>query len=54
MKNINNPVVFLDISIGGAPAERVIIELYEDICPRTAQNFLQFCTGTYAALISVI
>lgn len=40
-----NPVVFFDISIAGNNAGRIKIELFADICPRTAENFRQFCTG---------
>lgn len=42
-----NPVVFFDISIAGVPAGRIRMELFADICPRTAENFRQFCTGEY-------
>jgi len=41
----NNPVVFFDISIGGQPAGRVKMELWADMCPKTAENFRQLCTG---------
>eukprot|EP01054_Gregarina_sp_Poly1_P008511 Gregarina_sp_Poly_1__8510@NODE_501_length_7881_cov_160_335552_g401_i0_p4_GENE_NODE_501_length_7881_cov_160_335552_g401_i0NODE_501_length_7881_cov_160_335552_g401_i0_p4_ORF_typecomplete_len194_score24_45Pro_isomerase/PF00160_21/1_2e54_NODE_501_length_7881_cov_160_335552_g401_i033793960 len=40
-----NPVVFFDISIGGVAVGRIYMELFKDICPRTAENFRQFCTG---------
>lgn len=42
-----NPVVFFDISIAGVAAGRVKIELFADVCPRTAENFRQFCTGEH-------
>lgn len=42
-----NPVVFLDISIGGAPAGRIRIELFKSQVPRTAENFRQLCTGEH-------
>ncbi len=42
-----NPVVFFDISIGGVSAGRIKIELFSDICPKTAENFRQFCCGEY-------
>jgi len=42
-----NPVVFFDIAIGGVLAGRIKIELFADVCPRTAENFRQFCTGEY-------
>ena len=42
-----NPVVFFDISIAGNVVGRVKIELFADICPKTAENFRQLCTGEY-------
>ena len=41
----NRPKVYLDLSIGGAPASRVVIELFSDIVPKTAENFRCLCTG---------
>mmetsp|Transcript_3145 Transcript_3145/g.3298 ORF Transcript_3145/g.3298 Transcript_3145/m.3298 type:complete len:489 (-) Transcript_3145:398-1864(-) len=43
--NANNPKVFFDISIGGAPIGRLVMVLYADVVPRTAINFLTLCTG---------
>eukprot|EP00047_Mylnosiga_fluctuans_P005170 m.238859 g.238859 ORF g.238859 m.238859 type:complete len:211 (+) comp13376_c0_seq1:30-662(+) len=40
-----NPVVFFDIQIGGQDVGRIKMELFADTCPRTAENFRQFCTG---------
>ena len=40
-----NPMVFFDMSIGGAPAGRVVFELYADTVPKTAENFRALCTG---------
>jgi peptidyl-prolyl isomerase H (cyclophilin H) len=42
-----NPVVFFDISIAGVPAGRIKIELFADICPKTAENFRQLCCGEH-------
>lgn len=42
-----NYVVFFDISIGGIPAGRIKMELFADLCPQTAENFRQLCTGEY-------
>lgn len=42
-----NPVVFFDISIAGVAAGRIRMELFADICPRTAENFRQLCTGEH-------
>ncbi|KAJ4783786.1 Peptidyl-prolyl cis-trans isomerase [Rhynchospora pubera] len=40
-----NPRVFFDITIGGAPAGRIVMELYADVVPKTAENFRALCTG---------
>lgn len=37
--------VFFDITIGGKPAGRVTFELYNDVVPKTAENFRALCTG---------
>ncbi|XP_038718320.1 peptidyl-prolyl cis-trans isomerase CYP63-like isoform X2 [Tripterygium wilfordii] len=44
-KNKKNPLVFLDLSIDGDPVERVVIELFADIVPKTSENFRALCTG---------
>ncbi|MDC0719678.1 peptidylprolyl isomerase [Nannocystis bainbridge] len=40
-----NPRVFFDISIGGAPAGRIVFELFADVVPKTAENFRALSTG---------
>ncbi|XP_047982434.1 peptidyl-prolyl cis-trans isomerase CYP63-like isoform X2 [Salvia hispanica] len=45
MKKTKNPMVFLDVSIDGDAAERIIIELFADVVPKTAENFRALCTG---------
>ncbi|KAI9136780.1 cyclophilin-like domain-containing protein [Paraphysoderma sedebokerense] len=42
-----NPIVFMDVSIGGQPAGRLKMELFADSVPKTAENFRQFCTGEH-------
>eukprot|EP00892_Ulva_mutabilis_P000829 jgi/Ulvmu1/10747/UM068_0037.1 len=42
-----NPIVFFDITIGGTPVGRLKMELWADICPKTCENFRQFCTGEH-------
>ena len=45
LRHPHNPVVFFDVRIGGTDIGRVLIELFYDLVPRTAENFRQFCTG---------
>lgn len=40
-------MVFLDLSIGNRTGGRVVIELFTDLTPRTAENFRGLCTGEY-------
>ena len=42
---MTNPRVFFDITLGGAPAGRVVFELFADVVPTTAENFRALCTG---------
>ncbi|KAF2707873.1 peptidyl-prolyl cis-trans isomerase 1 [Pleomassaria siparia CBS 279.74] len=39
------PRVFFDITIGGTQAGRVVFELFDDIVPKTTENFRALCTG---------
>lgn len=39
------PKTFFDISIGGEPAGRIVFELYSDVVPKTAENFVKLCEG---------
>ena len=41
----SNSNVFFDITIGGEPAGRITFALYDDVVPKTAENFRQLCTG---------
>ena len=43
--NAENPVVFFDVTIGGASAGRITCELFADVAPRTCENFRCLCTG---------
>ncbi|XP_074310418.1 peptidyl-prolyl cis-trans isomerase 1-like [Silene latifolia] len=42
---MSNPKVFFDITIGATAAGRIVMELYADTTPRTAENFRALCTG---------
>jgi hypothetical protein len=39
------PQVFLEISWAGGRIGRIVIELFSDITPKTAENFRKLCTG---------
>ena len=41
----NNPRVYFDIQLGKRPIGRIIMELFADSTPRTAENFRALCTG---------
>ncbi|XP_069369251.1 peptidyl-prolyl cis-trans isomerase-like [Paralichthys olivaceus] len=40
-----NPRVFFDITIDGAPAGRIVMQLQADVVPKTAESFRALCTG---------
>ncbi|KAE9451218.1 hypothetical protein C3L33_16858, partial [Rhododendron williamsianum] len=42
---MSNPKVFFDILIGKMKAGRVVMELFADTTPKTAENFRALCTG---------
>ncbi|XP_036372496.1 peptidyl-prolyl cis-trans isomerase D [Megalops cyprinoides] len=43
--NADNPRVFLDVDIGGERVGRIVLELFADVVPKTAENFRALCTG---------
>ena len=44
-----NPRVYLDIGVSGQSAGRVVVELFKDVVPKTAENFRCLCTGERGA-----
>jgi len=42
---MSNPRVFFDVTIGGQAEGRVVIELFANEVPKTAENFRALCTG---------
>jgi peptidylprolyl isomerase len=41
----SNPKVFFDVAISGRPVGRIVMELFKNSTPRTAENFRALCTG---------
>ncbi|CAL9039254.1 unnamed protein product [Musa banksii] len=39
-----NPRSYMDVSIGGEVEGRIVVELFADVVPRTAENFRALCT----------
>lgn len=44
-QNGDNPHVFFDIKHGDEHLGRIVMQLYKDITPKTAENFRALCTG---------
>ena len=42
---MGRPQVFFDVTIGGKASGRIVMELFNDIVPKTAENFRALCTG---------
>ena len=45
MSKAVRPRVFFDISVGNVTLGRIVIELFADLVPKTAENFRQLVTG---------
>ena len=37
--------VYFDMEVGGEDAGRIVMELREDVAPKTVENFRALCTG---------
>ena len=46
LKIRGNPRVFFDMTIDGQDAGRIVMQLREDVVPKTAENFKQLCLGS--------
>ncbi|KAL8167393.1 hypothetical protein V2J09_008892 [Rumex salicifolius] len=42
---MGRPRCFLDITVGGESEGRIVIELFDDVVPKTAENFRVLCSG---------
>ena len=43
--NSKNPQVFFDVDVGGERVGQIVLELFADTVPKTAENFRALCTG---------
>lgn len=43
--NPSNPRIYIDFYVGKREAQRVVVELFRDKVPKTADNFKALCTG---------
>jgi hypothetical protein len=43
--------VYFDIQINGSPAGRILIGLFGNIVPKTAENFRSLCTGSQVTFV---
>ncbi|GMI07468.1 hypothetical protein TrRE_jg7234, partial [Triparma retinervis] len=42
-----NTCVFFDVAVANVPIGRIKMELYNNLVPKTVENFRQFCTGEF-------
>lgn len=43
---MSKPDVFFDIELDGIDVGRIVFELFDNVVPKTAQNFRQLCIGS--------
>eukprot|EP00741_Cyanophora_paradoxa_P015095 tig00020848_g14566.t1 len=45
LKSTKRDFVYLNVSLDGEPAGRIVIELFNELLPKTCANFLELCRG---------
>jgi cyclophilin family peptidyl-prolyl cis-trans isomerase len=45
LTNKNNPIVYIDIATKKQKFDRIYIELFKNIVPKTCNNFMKLCTN---------
>ena len=45
MSSVKRRRCFFDMTIDGLLAGRIVFEVYDDLTPETAENFVQLCAG---------
>lgn len=45
MTNNTGTLCYFDIKTGDYDLERIVMRMYDDVCPRTCENFRALCTG---------
>jgi len=46
-----NPIVFFNVTIGGAPAGKIVFELFKDIVPKVQCRRLDLCTRSLLIIL---
>ena len=49
---MSNPKVFFEIAVGGKPQGKVVMELFKNTVPKTAENFRALCVGDQVSKIT--
>merc|ERR1711994_549277 len=45
MSVTSNTQCYFDMTVGGKPAGRIVFNMYDDVVPKTVENFRALCTG---------
>ena len=51
MDDLDNPRLYFDMEAGGEPVGRIVMSVFADVVPKTAENFRSVGPGTAAAWV---